>query len=31
MTIDDGTESAGMDSVLYLIKRADDWKVWSMY
>lgn len=31
VTIDDGTDSASMDFVLYLIRRADGWKVWGMY
>jgi hypothetical protein len=31
VTIDDGTDSASMDFVLYLIGRADGWKVWGMY
>ena len=30
MTIDDGTDSASMAFVLYLIRR-DRWKVWGMY
>jgi hypothetical protein len=31
VTIDDGTNSASMDFVLYLIRRADGWEVWGMY
>jgi hypothetical protein len=31
VTIDDGTDSASMDFALYLIRRADGWKVWGVY
>lgn len=31
ITIDDGTNSASLDFTLYLILRADGWKVWGSY
>jgi hypothetical protein len=31
VTIDDGTDSASLDSQLYLVLRADGWKVWAKY
>jgi hypothetical protein len=31
VTVDDGTTSASLDVVLYLIHRSDGWKVWGAY
>ncbi|HEV3475603.1 MAG TPA: hypothetical protein VG602_09595 [Actinomycetota bacterium] len=31
VTIDDGSSSASLDTWLYLIRRADGWKVWGSY
>ena len=31
VTIDDGTSSASLDFTVYLVRRADGWKVWATY
>lgn len=31
VTFDDGTTSASLDFTIYVIKRADGWKVWGVY
>lgn len=31
VTMDDGTTSASMDFTVYLVLRADGWKVWAVY